>query len=88
MLVKIDHVVQRIRVYAFAVKGWTKKELASQAKISENSLRNIHDPKWNVSLDTLRDLESVIPDDFAFEQMPELFTKKDKKPTSKGKPRA
>ncbi len=78
MIINIENAVQRIRVYVFAVRGWTKKDLAREANISESSLRNIHSPNWNISLRTLRKIESVVPDNFAFQQSSENFNKGEK----------
>lgn len=73
MKIGLEMALQRIRVYAFAVQGWTKKELADRADVSENTLRHIHDSDWNTSLDTIRRLESVIPEDWEFEEVPKMF---------------
>lgn len=79
--INIEAAIQRIRIYAFAVRGWTKKELAQRASVAENTLRHIHDPAWNATLDTVRALEAVIPADWDFEEVPVIFH-----PNSKGKP--
>lgn len=72
--ISIETAIQRIRVYAFGVRGWTKKEVARRAKVSENSLRHIHEKNWDVSLRTLRKLERVIPADWQFAEQPKLFS--------------
>jgi len=74
MKIKSEMVIKQILIYAFAVQGWTKKELARQAGVSENVLRNIHDPEWNTTLDVLRKLEKIVPDEWAFENMPKVLT--------------
>ena len=74
MNITINSVTQRLRIYAFAVRGWSKKELAEKADVAEICLRHIHDDNWNPTLETLRKLEKVIPDDWGFEQTPILFT--------------
>ena len=69
----IDMLIQQLRVYAFAVQGWTKKELAERAGLHQNSMHDIFSDDWSPTIETLRKLEKVIPDDFSFESVPDFY---------------
>jgi len=59
----IDHVLDRIR--AFALQGkLTRAELARRAGLSEDALRDLYEPSWNPTAETLRQVEALVPDDF------------------------
>lgn len=59
----IDHSIARIRAFA-ASRGWKKSRLAKEAKVNDTTLRSFHEPDWNPTAETLRQLESIIPADF------------------------
>ena len=81
MLCKVDYAIRRIKIFTFAVSGMNRSQLAKKAGLTESATRNIHNDTWNPTLQTIRMLESVVPDDFAFEEMPESF----KNPTERKK---
>lgn len=70
----VDSAIQRIKIYAFAVAGMNRYQLAKAAKLSEGATRGIHHDDWNPTLETIRQLERVIPADWSFEKPPILFT--------------
>lgn len=76
MLCKVDYAIQRIKIFAFAISGMNRHQLALKAGLTESATRHIHTDNWNPTLNTIRQLESVVPDDFAFEEMPEAFKPK------------
>jgi ribosome-binding protein aMBF1 (putative translation factor) len=59
----VDQSIHRIRAFA-AAKGWKKGRLASEAGLNDTTLRAFHDPDWNPTADTLRQLEAIIPQTF------------------------
>lgn len=59
----IDQTIARIRAFA-AANGWTKSRLAKEAGINDTTLRNFHEPDWNPTTDTIRELEAIIPQEF------------------------
>jgi hypothetical protein len=73
MLIKIDEPINRIKIYLFAVAGMNRNQIAEAAGLSEGATRGMHDPAWNPTLETLRKLEALVPDDFAFAETPKLY---------------
>lgn len=73
MEIRIEHAINRIKVYAFAVVGMSCRELARRAGLKPGVTRNIHENTWNPTLKTLKKLEAIIPDDWTFEEMPIIF---------------
>ena len=69
MKITIADLTKQLKIYAFAVQNWTKKELAERAKIAEICLRHIHEDDWNPTFETMRKLEKVIPDDWGFDSI-------------------
>lgn len=59
----IDLSISRIRSYA-AYKGWKRARLAAEAGMHNTTLRNFGHPDWNPTVETLRQLEAIIPADF------------------------
>lgn len=59
----IESVISRIRSFA-AIKGWSKREYARNAKIQDTTLRDFDKPDWNPTRKTLRRMEKVIPPAF------------------------
>lgn len=62
-IMSIQNVITRIQLFV-AHKGLTKAELAREAGIPRTTLRLFGQPEWNPTANTLRALESTIPDDF------------------------
>lgn len=62
-MVTIRHSIDRIRAYATA-RNWTKSRLAREAGMIDTTLRDFHNEDWNPTLETVRRLEAVVPDDF------------------------
>ena len=60
----VDSVVARVRAFA-ASKGWTRYRYAQEVGISESIIRRMNEPDWNPRVETLRRLESIIPESFA-----------------------
>ena len=53
-------------VRAFKKDGMLSgRRLARMAGLSENTIRRIDDPEWSPEADTLRALESLVPEGFA-----------------------
>ena len=78
MTICIKSAVKRIKVYAFAVSGMSRRQLAITAGIRPGATRFIHDETWNPTLSTLIALEAIIPADWDFVEMPEILkTKKE-----------
>lgn len=59
----IDAAIARIRAFA-AAKGWAKSRLAVEAGLSVNALRDFDHDDWNPRIETIRQLERLIPADF------------------------
>lgn len=59
----IQQTIERIRTFA-AAKGWKKGRLAREANVNKTTLRDFHNETWNPTAETIKKLESVIPDDF------------------------
>lgn len=59
----IDASIFRIRAYAKS-RGWSRNKLATEAGLAESTIRGIDNPTWCPTADTLRTLESIIPEDF------------------------
>lgn len=59
----VDAAIARIRAFATS-KGWRKSRLATEAGMSDTTLRNFDDPAWSPTADTLRRLEAIIPEGF------------------------
>lgn len=60
---RLDTAIERIRAYARA-QGWKKSRLAKEAGMSDTVLRGFDQPNWNPTVETLRRLETIIPDKF------------------------
>lgn len=73
MEISIDSAIKRIKVYAFAVEGLSLRQLAVRAGLNPGAVRYIRSPDWNPELNTLRALEKVIPDDWDFEETPDIL---------------
>jgi len=65
----IDQTIARIRAYR-ALKGWSINKYALAAGMRESTLRSMDRADWSPTADTLRKLESVIPEDFTGESGP------------------
>jgi DNA-binding XRE family transcriptional regulator len=74
---KIEKVIYRIRVYAFGVAGMNRSQLAKAAGLSEMATRDIHKAEWNPTLNTIRALELVVPQDFVVGNSPEAHKNSD-----------
>ena len=59
----IDRSIARVRAYA-AHTGWSRNKLATEAGLTESTIRNFGDPNWSPNAETLRKLEAIIPADF------------------------
>jgi len=59
----VNDSIQRIRAFAASMK-WSRNRIATEAGIAESTIRNIFEDDWNPRVETLRQLEKVIPDDF------------------------
>ena len=59
----VDDVIRRIRAYA-ASQGWKKSRLAVEAGMVDTTLRDFDKADWNPTLETVRRLEAIIPNDF------------------------
>jgi 3,4-dihydroxy 2-butanone 4-phosphate synthase/GTP cyclohydrolase II len=59
----IDQLIARIRAYR-ANQGWSILRLAREAGLNESTIRHLDKPDWCPTAETLRKLESVIPEDF------------------------
>lgn len=59
----IEQSISRVRAYA-AHQKWTKSRFAKEAGLQDTTLRNFHEPDWNPTAETLRQLEAVIPGDW------------------------
>lgn len=66
----IDRTIERIRAYR-AHRGWSILRFAKEAGIGESTIRRLDDPEWSPTVDTLRRLERVVPDDFMSNQQTE-----------------
>ena len=71
----VDQSIHRIRTF-LEEKEIAKSRLAVMAGVPEGCTRGVYNSDWNPTLDTLRKLERVIPEDFQ-------PTKKSKKTTTK-----
>ena len=60
----VDNSVARIRSYV-RKSGIKPGALARQAVLGRNTLRDIDQASWNPRLQTLRQLEALIPEDFS-----------------------
>jgi len=58
-----DFAIKRIRAYA-KEKGWRKSRLATEAGLSDTTLRDFDKEGWNPSVRILREVESVVPETF------------------------
>lgn len=56
----IDKAIERVRAYRRA-KGWPKLKFANMAGVRESTIRQMDRPGWNPKVETLRRLESIIP---------------------------
>jgi ribosome-binding protein aMBF1 (putative translation factor) len=59
----IDQAISRVRAYR-RHRGWSILRFAKEVGIGESTIRRMDHPSWSPTADTLRKLESVIPDDF------------------------
>lgn len=59
----INQSIDRIRSFRRA-KGWSILRYAKAAGMGESTIRRMDDPSWSPTAETLRRLESLIPDDF------------------------
>ena len=59
----IDQSIARIRAYADA-HGWRKSRLAKEAGMQDTTLRGFDTSDWNPTVETLRKLEAIIPENF------------------------
>lgn len=55
--------IARIRAFAKA-RGWAKSRLAREAGMRDTVLRDFDKPDWNPTMETIRQLEAIIPADF------------------------
>ena len=55
----IDNAIARVRAF-MATTGWSRNRLAIEAGLAESTIRNIAEPNWNPTADTLRQLEAVV----------------------------
>lgn len=62
-MTSIHHSIERIRAFARS-RGWTKSRLAREAGMIDTTLRDFHKDEWNPTAETIRRLETVIPEDF------------------------
>lgn len=62
----LELAVARIKAYAFAECGWSRRELSRRAGVSDTVLMDIHKPEWNPTLSTLQKLEETVPDSFVY----------------------
>jgi len=59
----VDDVIARIRAYKLHT-GRRRSVLALDAGLSVNALRDMDDPEWSPTADTLRQLEKIVPKGF------------------------
>jgi len=57
----IDQSIERIRAYRRAM-GWSVLRLATEAGMRESTIRHLDHADWSPTADTLRRLETVIPE--------------------------
>jgi len=74
MTTLVDQSIQLVRSF-LDKEGVAKSRLAAMAKVPEGCTRAILNEDWNPTIDTLRKLESALPDNYR-------TTKKSKKPKS------
>lgn len=59
----VQHSISRVRAFMKA-EGLSRRALAEKAKIGDTTIRNIDEPDWNPTAETLTKLEAVIPAEF------------------------
>lgn len=59
----VDQSIERVRTFARQM-GWKPIQYAEKANLHKNSLRNMFEPDWNPTSETLRKLEGLIPADW------------------------
>jgi transcriptional regulator with XRE-family HTH domain len=62
----LELAVARIKAYAFAERGWSRRELSRRAGVSDTVLMHVHKPGWNPTLSVLQKLEETVPDSFVY----------------------
>lgn len=62
-MIHTDFAINRVRSYLNDT-GIPKSRLALEADVPEGCVRNVHDKEWNPTIETLRKLEGVIPENF------------------------
>lgn len=77
----LETALNRIKYYAFVEKGWTKNQLAREAKVPFSVVAKIHTPDWNPTLEKLFKLEALVPADFSLAGLVTEFSQ----PQRKGK---
>lgn len=65
----LETAINRIKYYVFVEMGWSKNQLAKQAKVPFNVVAKIHKDDWNPTLERLRNIESVVPATFSLNQL-------------------
>jgi transcriptional regulator with XRE-family HTH domain len=55
----VDQAIERVRLFRIA-KGWTVNKFATEAGVTESTLRKIDDDDWNPERKTLLKLERVM----------------------------
>lgn len=78
----VQNSIFRIRSFAKA-RGLSRRALADLAGIGDTTIRNIDEPDWNPTADTLRKLEAIIPADLdaKYDNAPEAEAPKQTLPT-------
>lgn len=62
-MIYTDYAIARLRAFLNQT-GVAKSRLAINAEVAEGSVRDVHDPEWNPTAETLRRLEKAIPEEF------------------------
>ena len=57
----VDHTITLVRAFANS-RGWKPSRFAKEAGLGVNTLSGMNREDWNPSADTLRRLESLIPE--------------------------
>lgn len=60
----IDTAINRIRAYA-RMQGLKKTTLAKAAGLGDTTLRDFDSDEWNPTINIVRRIEKIIPEDFA-----------------------
>ncbi|MTJ81756.1 MAG: hypothetical protein F8N37_12160 [Telmatospirillum sp.] len=59
----IEQAMQRVRAFRTA-RGWSILRFAKESGLNESTIRRMDRPDWSPTADTLKKLESIVPNDF------------------------